>query len=227
MKARILIGLAIIVGCAVGWIVLDQRHAARQRVGVPLNAGEQLDDWGRPRAGDTKTPVIPAPISELASSSAAATPVDVPRIRSESAFSAGARRTAPMPPSPFSAAPIKQAIDAKRAATGAEPEPLVPKVLARSALGLVGADPDAEEIWVNAINDPNRSSNERKDLIEDLNEDGFPDPKNVTEDDLPLILSRLMLIEELAPDAIDEVNADAFQEAYKDLVNMLERLGRN
>ena len=78
-----------------------------------------------------------------------------------------------------------------------------------------------------AINDPNRSSEERKDLIEDLNQDGFPDPKNVTEDDLPLILSRLLLIEELAPDAIDEVNADAFQEAYKDLVNMLERLGRN
>jgi hypothetical protein len=138
---------------------------------------------------------------------------------------------APMPPSPFSAAPIKRAIEPRRAATGAEPAPvappLVPKVLARSALELVGSDPDAEEIWVNAINDPNRSSEERKDLIEDLNEDGFPDPKNVTEDDLPLILSRLLLIEELAPEAIDEVNADAFQEAYKDLVNMLERLGRN
>jgi hypothetical protein len=34
-------------------------------------------------------------------------------------------------------------------------------------------------------------------------------------------LNRLQLIEELAPNAMDQVNADAFAEAYKDLVNML------
>jgi hypothetical protein len=159
--------------------------------------------------------------------------VDGPPVGQDLASSRKAPRIAPPPPSPFTAAPIKWPIEtqAKRAAKGAEPEPaappLVPKVVARSALGLVGADPEAEDIWVNAINDPNRSSEERKDLIEDLNEEGFPDPKNVTEDDLPLILSRLLLIEELAPEAIDEVNAEAFQEAYKDLMNMLERLNRN
>ena len=69
-----------------------------------------------------------------------------------------------------------------------------------------------------------RSAHERQDLIEDLNEEGFPDPKNITPDDLPLILGRLELIEELGPDAMDEVNADAFAEASKDLNNMLEKI---
>jgi hypothetical protein len=33
-------------------------------------------------------------------------------------------------------------------------------------------------------------------------------------------LNRIQLIEELAPDSMDQVNADAFAEAYKDLVNL-------
>ena len=45
-------------------------------------------------------------------------------------------------------------------------------------------------------------------------------------DDLPLILYRIQLIEDLAPDAMDEVNSAAFQEAYKDLVNMSVRLAQ-
>lgn len=92
------------------------------------------------------------------------------------------------------------------------------------ALSFVGFDPEAEEIWYNGINDPSLSANARKDLIEDLNEDGFPDPHNITMDDLPLIVNRLQLIEALAPEAMDAVNADAFAEAYKDLVNMYNRL---
>jgi len=54
-----------------------------------------------------------------------------------------------------------------------------------------------------------------------LNEDGLSDPDHPGPEDLPLILSRLRLIEEMAPYAMDEVNADAFAEAYKDLLNML------
>jgi hypothetical protein len=82
------------------------------------------------------------------------------------------------------------------------------------------------EIWVLAINNPNLPPDERKDLIEDLNEDGFHDPRNPTSDDLPLIQSRIAIIEQLAPAAMDDVNADAFREAYKDLVNMRDRLTR-
>jgi hypothetical protein len=39
-------------------------------------------------------------------------------------------------------------------------------------------------------------------------------------------VNRIQLIEELAPDAMDDVNAAAFQEAYKDLVNMYVRLAK-
>jgi hypothetical protein len=99
--------------------------------------------------------------------------------------------------------------------------------LARDALSLVGADPSAEVYWIAAINNPNLASDERRELIEDLNQDGFADTKNLGADDLPLIVNRLQLIEELWPDAMDEVNAAAFQEAYKDLLNMYGHLTLN
>lgn len=99
--------------------------------------------------------------------------------------------------------------------------------VARFALSFVGADTGAEVVWASTINDPTVPAEARKDLIEDLNEDGFPDPKHVTADDLPLIMSRMDLIEEMAPDAIDDVNAAAFAEAYKDLVNMMARAARS
>jgi hypothetical protein len=94
--------------------------------------------------------------------------------------------------------------------------------VARVALIFVGADPAAEAYWFDAINDPTLSPSERQDLIEDLNEEGFPDPHHPTADDLPLIVNRLELIEEIAWEAMDEVNSDAFAEAHKDLVRMAQ-----
>jgi len=91
---------------------------------------------------------------------------------------------------------------------------------ARVALSLVGVDAKAEEYWFAAINDWNLSAHERKDLIEDLNEDGLSDPKHPGPEDMPLIWSRIQIIEELAPYAMDDVNANAFAEAYKDLMNL-------
>ena len=92
---------------------------------------------------------------------------------------------------------------------------------AREALSLVGADPDAEAYWWGAINDPTLPATERQDLIEDLNEDGLSDPKHPAPEDMPLIANRIQLLEEMAPYAMDQVNAAAFQEAHKDLVNLL------
>ena len=104
-------------------------------------------------------------------------------------------------------------------------DPAFKEQLGRYALSFVGSgDADADEAWVKIINDPSLSANARQNLIEDLNEDGLSDPQNPTAADLPLIASRIMLIEELGPDAMDKVNADAFQEAYKDLVDMYVRL---
>jgi hypothetical protein len=92
--------------------------------------------------------------------------------------------------------------------------------LARVALAFVGMDSEAEAYWFEAINNPALSAHERQDLIEDLNEDGLSDPKRPTMDDLPVILNRLLIIEEVGIEPMDEVNAAAFQEAYKDLVNL-------
>lgn len=102
-------------------------------------------------------------------------------------------------------------------------EPVFPLEIARTALGMVGADGEAEAVWVEAINDTGLTAKARKDLIEDLNEEGFEDLKNLTEGDVALILRRLALIEEVAPYAMDDVNAAAFEEAYVDLVKMLAK----
>jgi len=96
--------------------------------------------------------------------------------------------------------------------------------MARRALALVGKDHDAENIWLSAINDPKLPAEERKDLIEDLNEDGISNPSRPAASDLPLITSRIHLIEQLVSSAMDDVNAAAFKEAHKDLVNMYDRL---
>jgi hypothetical protein len=141
--------------------------------------------------------------------------------------------TAPAGPPVVLRASEKQALPAEKKAPKAESPKKSPPVdpaaaeaaaVARRALFYVGADPDAEAVWVDAINDPSRTAHERSDLIEDLNEEGFPDPKHPSPDDLPLIENRLALIEDLAPDAMDEVNAAAFAEAYKDLANMYARV---
>ena len=97
---------------------------------------------------------------------------------------------------------------------------------ARVALSMIGYDTEADEVWIRLINDPSLSANARSNLIEDLNEDGFADPDNPTLDELPMIEYRLELIEDLLPYAMDEVNRDAFKEARKDLVNMVDRLRR-
>jgi hypothetical protein len=109
-------------------------------------------------------------------------------------------------------------------AAGELTEPIVPIDTARAALNGVGVDAEAERVWEQAINDPALSASQRSDLIEDLNENGFADPSNVQPEELPIVLNRLALIEELAPDAMDQVNADAFAEAYKDLTKIAKKL---
>ncbi|MBW8863665.1 MAG: hypothetical protein JF609_01855 [Verrucomicrobia bacterium] len=91
---------------------------------------------------------------------------------------------------------------------------------ARTALSLVGIDPDAEAYWVSAISDTSLPDQEREDLMEDLNEDGLSDPKHPGPEDLPLIVNRLAIIEEIAPNA-DPFMQEHLGEAYKDLSKML------
>jgi len=103
-------------------------------------------------------------------------------------------------------------------------DPAKKEPLARVALNFVGADAQANDFYNKAINDMGLTKDDRKNLIEDLNQDGFVNRKNLTAQDLPLIENRLAIIEQLAPSAADPINAAAFQEAYKDLVKMRERI---
>ena len=48
------------------------------------------------------------------------------------------------------------------------------------------------------------------------------DPKLPTQDELPLIMSRIQIIEELWPWAMDDTNSEAFAEAWKDLWNLYD-----
>ena len=133
-----------------------------------------------------------------------------------------------MPPAPRSAvtravsSPSQPATDPSEDLDPNDPALRLP--LARMALATVGTDEFAEQLWLHAINDLEIAADARKDLIEDLNQDGFADPKHLSPADLPLIESRLALIERLAPEAMDKTNADAFAEAKKDLIGMREQL---
>lgn len=93
---------------------------------------------------------------------------------------------------------------------------------ARDALALVGMDPEAEQYWLAAIYDTSLPDNEREDLMEDLNETGFADPKNLSADDLALVANRLAIIDSILPN-VDDFMAPHLLEARKDLVNMANR----
>jgi hypothetical protein len=95
-------------------------------------------------------------------------------------------------------------------------------LFARAALASVGVDEEAEEYWIDAINDPEFTADERRALIEGLSEEGIPDPENPSADDFLIIVRRLLLIEALDP--MDEANAEAFGVAYMELWEMYETL---
>jgi len=92
---------------------------------------------------------------------------------------------------------------------------------ARVAMTTVGIDPEAESYWLGAVFDSNLPKSEREDLMEDLNEAGLSDPKHPGPQDLPVILNRLALIEEMLPFA-DDFMVEHLGEAYKDLCNLAD-----
>ena len=208
-NARFLVGVGAVaaIGVAALTVLAPERSEPRPPA-VPVATGH-------PQRSAPPAPVE-VPLRRNRPAAVAIAPVPAPA----SAPAPPERSTAviPAPSPPPAPAPQRPAPPPRRS----DP-PSLERAIARAALTLVGADPVAEAVWYDAINDPGRSAHERSDLIEDLNEEGFPDPKHVTADDLPLIESRLALIEQLAPDAMDDVNLDAFAEAYKDLVNMYIR----
>jgi hypothetical protein len=209
VKTILVAGVIVAMGCTLASVVILRRQAVRDSLAQRENAQREED---LDRAGNHTTPAEP--------------------VVAQTGDAAPAEEAPPTPALPEKAAPVvAPAKKPAKASAQSNPAPLSAKAplrdpLARDALYLVGVDPEAEQYWALAINDPLLPPHERQDLIEDLNEEGFPDPKNLTVDDLPLILSRIALIEQHAADSMDEVNAAAFMEAYKDLWNMYARVTR-
>jgi hypothetical protein len=202
--------IGVIVACAIAWFMLVDRDAAprrrgrsadtRQRVPLKPPATRPLNNA---RDGD---PIYIA-IAPLPRPRPATQPAAEPNEFDEEAM-----------------LELEALLDEEMAAAASEP--LVPVDVARHASIFVGADPEAEQVWYAAINDPNHSAEVRRELISALNEERFSDPATISAEDLPLIQSRIALIEEIAPDAIDENNAAAFEEVHQQLVNLLVQLAQ-
>jgi len=194
------------------------------------------DDWSR---HDTRRPAVPPPRVQPAANESERPLEPAARTNHLEVVTEHIATNATAPAPVLPSAPVRRT-PSNRAASPGRPSPAATPgsastnattataqdPIARFALSSVGADPDAEAYWMAAINDPSLPAIERQDLIEDLNEDGLSDPRNPSAADLPLILNRIYLIEELAPSAIDQVNADAFAEAYRDLMSMATDLTR-
>ena len=211
VRSIILVPFAVVVLCAIVYSLIPGRPAAQNATSRSTTV-ERTTKSSRPRStvrstepGVARSPIRQQPLPEMSPAPSADRPRPEP-VKSEAQAQTNAPKATPR---------------ASRAKQGAPPAPeALQDPVARVALAYVGADADAEMYWYAAINDPSLSAHERQDLIEDLNEDGLSDPHNPTMEDLPLILNRIGLIEAVVWDAMDEVNADAFQEAYKDLVNL-------
>jgi hypothetical protein len=212
-RSLVLVALAIALVAGAAWILTPRRSTAQEgpskSVTVTRTANslrpKSADRWTEPRVARAAVPQQPVH------------PKHPARTRGQ---------LRPEPVEPETAADQNEPQETMTLEVSQTPQgtlvapETVQDPMARAALAYVGADPDAETYWYEAINNPNLSAHERQDLIEDLNEDGLSDPQNPTIEDLPLILNRIELIEAIAGDAMDEVNADAFQEAYQDLVTL-------
>ena len=215
-KTIVLIGLAVVVLCGVVRVVVPYRPARPPTASTPAGvAREDGSARSTPRSAEPRvaTPTLRPRPSSGENPAPSVSPPEPEAAKSAVQASVGEQKAAPVD------GKTQKATQQANQGAPAVPEALQDPV-ARVALGFVGADPDAESYWYVAINDPRLSAHERQDLIEDLNEDGLSDPRHPTADDLPLILNRIQLIEEVIWDAMDQVNADAFLEAYKDLVNL-------
>ncbi len=203
-KTLLITGLIIAVLGMVPTFVVTQIHGGRQAGGESARLeGADVMAPAIAQIPPAQTVAVPLTLQNPAPPNPAPT-------RATSAF---------QPKEPIGDSQVGVVRDAQSAGSS---EAAVADPVARQALALVGADPGAEAYWYGAINDPAIPSQERQDLIEDLNEDGLSNPKHPDASDLPVILRRIDLLQEIGANAMDQVNADAFQEAYKDLVNLAD-----
>ncbi len=105
-------------------------------------------------------------------------------------------------------------------------EPGSKEPLARLALAFVGANQQAGELFHTAVLDPSLLPDQKRELVEDLNQDGLSNKKALTPEELKIVASRYALTQTyLQQDYVqnDKVLHAAFREADKDLRKMLEK----
>ena len=100
------------------------------------------------------------------------------------------------------------------------------EALARVALSYVGASEQAGQLFHTAISDTTLKPDHRRELVEDLNQDGLSNKKAPSPADLQTVANRYTLTQTyLQQDYVqnDPVLTKAFREANKDLGKLLER----
>lgn len=100
------------------------------------------------------------------------------------------------------------------------------EAIGRLALSYVGGNDQALELFHKAALDPLLKPDQRRNLIEDLNQDGLSNRRNPNPEDLKLIANRFALTQSYLQQEYvknDRTLLAAFQEANKDLGRMLER----
>jgi hypothetical protein len=137
----------------------------------------------------------PAPAKSVAANPQSVTSAPTPEPVTETAPVVIAQ-TSPAPEKTPDLIPAKKSASKKKSAAPKEP---LHDPEAREALSLVGTDPEAEAYWLSAITDPSLPDQEREDLMEDLNEAGFADPKHPSADEIPLIQNRIALLGRSCP----------------------------
>ncbi|HZJ15443.1 MAG TPA: hypothetical protein VFD27_10350 [Chthoniobacteraceae bacterium] len=208
MKSKAFLAVAFIAASALavaGWMHFKQRpqsetagpNTARVQASEPQDASQPLH----------RVPELPAALREYIT-----TTPPIPEASPAAAPS-------PAAPTRKISAAAPQSQDRPVPIPAKKSKPPLQDPTARIAMSLVGADPDAEAYWLEAIFDSSLSDGEREDLMEDLNEEGLSDHKRPGPDDFPLIVNRLALILEIAPEA-DDFMLRHLGEAYKDLLNL-------
>jgi hypothetical protein len=102
--------------------------------------------------------------------------------------------------------------------------------LARVGLAFVGVNEQAEELFHAAVLDPALKPKQRRELAEDLNQDGLANEKAPTPEDVKIMTRRYALTQAyLQTDYVrnDQLLSAGFLEANKDLGNMLKRAAAN
>src|SRR5947207_2924586 len=139
-------GLAVVLGCVIAWVMLvDRKGPQPQQQIAKQSKGELRIKREKPRPEVVvKEEVVSRPLPPPTAVVKEMKPLVIEK----------PAQVAQVQQPDF---PVEEEIELP------PPEPVIPLEVARFALGFVGADPQAEEVWYQAINDPNMPAKARQD----------------------------------------------------------------